>query len=64
MQELKKYLLMPLVLIGALNWGLIGMFNYNLVSGIIQDAQMVRVIYSIVGLAAFGIIILMFSKEK
>ena len=46
------------MIIGGINWGLIGFFNYNLVSGIFgaQLAVVSRVIYAIVGLAAlYGI---------
>ncbi len=42
-----------LLLIGAINWGLIGFFNFNLVSAIFGEAGAVsRVIYSFVGLSA------------
>jgi uncharacterized protein len=40
-----------LILIGAINWGLIGFFNFNLV-GAIFGPTLSRVIYAIVGLAA------------
>ena len=46
------------MIIGGINWGLIGFFNYNLVSSIFgaQLAVVSRVIYAIVGLAAlYGI---------
>ena len=43
-----------LVLIGALNWGLIGLFGYNLVGSIFGDMTiMSRIIYTLVGLSAF-----------
>ena len=42
-----------LVLIGALNWGLVGIFNYNLVSAIFGDMTfMTRLIYILVGVAS------------
>jgi uncharacterized membrane protein YuzA (DUF378 family) len=47
-----------LVVVGALNWGLVGAFDYNLVVGLVDlvvDGQalenVVRVVYSLVGLA-------------
>ncbi len=46
-----------LILIGALNWGLIGFFNYNLVGMILGDSvegtytMYERIVYAIVGLA-------------
>ena len=42
-----------LVLVGALNWGLIGLFGFNLVSAIFGGWPGVeRLIYVLVGLAA------------
>lgn len=44
---------MILLLIGGLNWGLVGAFNYNLVSNLLGDAStMTRVVYGLVGLCA------------
>ena len=42
-----------LVIIGALNWGLVGLFNFNLVSTIFGDMTFLsRTVYILVGLAA------------
>ncbi|MGA1875048.1 MAG: DUF378 domain-containing protein [bacterium] len=43
------WLSLILVIIGALNWGLVGFFNFNLVRAIF-GAGLERVIYAIVGL--------------
>ena len=41
-----------LVLIGAINWGLIGLFNFNLVEVLLGSWPMVvRILYIIIGLA-------------
>ena len=42
-----------LVIIGALNWGLIGLFQFDLVAELFggQDGAFSRVIYTLVGLA-------------
>ncbi len=41
-----------LVIIGALNWGLVGFFNWDLLMSIFAAMPMVaRVIYALVGLA-------------
>ena len=64
MQELKKYLLMPLVLIGALNWGLVGFFNFDLVVAVVPTEQLIRIVYGLVGLAAVGIIFMMLIGKK
>ncbi len=42
-----------LVIIGALNWGLIGLFNFDLVAALFggQTSLLSRIVYSLVGLA-------------
>jgi uncharacterized membrane protein YuzA (DUF378 family) len=41
-----------LVLVGGLNWGLVGFFKFDLVAAILGDMSMLsRVIYGVVGLA-------------
>ena len=47
-----------LVVIGALNWGLVGFFDYDLVKAIFGDMSTVsRIVYSLVGVAGLGMII-------
>lgn len=42
-----------LLIIGGLNWGLIGLFDFNLVSAIFGEGTVLsRIIYILVGLAA------------
>ena len=46
-----------LVLIGALNWGLVGLFEFNLVSLLFGEMTGIsRLIYVLVGLSALWII--------
>lgn len=41
-----------LIIIGAINWGLIGFFKYDLVAAIFGNMNMAsRIVYDIVGLA-------------
>ena len=40
------------ILIGALNWGLVGFFHYNLVTALFPDFEIARIIYAVVGVAA------------
>ena len=47
-----------LLVIGGLNWGLIGVFNWDLVAAIFGDMSTVaRIVYTLVGLSAiwFGV---------
>jgi len=51
-----------LVIIGGLNWGLIGFFNFNLVAAIFGDmSALTRIVYALVGLAALYMIFWKFS---
>ena len=41
-----------LVVVGALNWGLVGVFRYDLVAAVLGDATVLtRLVYAVVGLA-------------
>jgi uncharacterized membrane protein YuzA (DUF378 family) len=42
---------LTIVIIGAVNWGLVGFFNFNLVGLLTGGSVISRVIYAIVGLA-------------
>ena len=55
-----------LVIIGALNWGAIGLFGFDLVAfiGGGQMAMVSRVIYTLVGLAGLWCITLLFRDRS
>lgn len=45
------YTALTIVMIGAINWGLVGFFNFNLVSFIFGASPLIcRIIYAIVGI--------------
>ncbi|NLV92605.1 MAG: DUF378 domain-containing protein [Firmicutes bacterium] len=53
-----------LTIIGALNWGLIGLFNWNLVEAIFggsvaMPSMLSRIIYSLVGLSGLYLLLTM-----
>ena len=54
-----------LVIIGALNWGSIGLFQFDLVAWIGggQDGTISRVIYTLVALAGIWCITLLFRRR-
>lgn len=54
-----------LVIIGALNWGLVGIFNFNLVAFIFDNINPIvsRIIYSLVGIAGIISITTLFSCD-
>lgn len=45
-----------LVIIGGLNWGLIGLFNFNLVTWLFGTSVFTPIVYILVGLAALVLI--------
>jgi len=55
-----------LTIIGAFNWGLIGLFQFDLVAWIFggQTAFLSRIIYGLVGLAGLWCITLLFRKRN
>ena len=54
-----------ILFIGGLNWGLVGLFQIDLVAAIFGDMSVVsRVIYSLVGLSAIYVFWLSFFKSK
>lgn len=58
-----KKVALVLVIIGALNWGLIGLFSFDLVKAIFGDMSTVsRIIYTLVGLS--GVMMMFGGSEK
>jgi len=54
--KIQDWLAYVILLIGGLNWGLIGSFNFNLVETIFGTGLLTDIIYVIVGLAGlYGI---------
>lgn len=55
-----------LVIIGAVNWGLIGLFQFDLVAWIFggQGAVISRIIYTLVGLCGLWCISLLFRRTS
>ena len=54
-----------LTIIGAIVWGLIGVFDFNLVENIFGDNSMIsRIIYTLVGIAGLINIYLLFTDIK
>jgi uncharacterized membrane protein YuzA (DUF378 family) len=55
-----------LTVIGALNWGLIGFFQFDLVAAIFggQDAALARIVYGLVGIAGLINLGLLFKPSE
>jgi len=65
MNALDKFAL-TLVIIGAINWGLIGLFQFDLVAWLFGGAAMLisRIIYTLVGLGGIWSISLLFKDYE
>ena len=61
-----RNLVLALIIIGAVNWGLIGFFQYDLVTSIFgPNLQVIsRIIFAAVGLAGLYAISFFFTREK
>ena len=55
-----------LVIIGALNWGLIGLVNFNLIGALLGEPVNLigRIIYILVGVAGVDMLLLLFKMKK
>lgn len=53
-----------LAIVGGLNWGSIGIFNFDLVSALLgQNTMLSRIVFTLVGLAAVWSISLLFRQR-
>ena len=60
-----KYAAYVLTIVGALNWGLVGLFGFNLVAQIFGYMTiMSRIIYSLVGLSAIASGYFMYNCDR
>lgn len=52
------WVIIALVIIGGINWGLVGFFNFDLVAALLGDmSALARIVYALVGLAALAFLI-------
>jgi len=59
------YVAIVLLVIGGLNWGLVGLFGFNLVAAIFGPLTLIsRAIYVLVGLSAIYVAVEAFQFEK
>ncbi|WLD92665.1 DUF378 domain-containing protein [Alkalihalobacillus sp. AL-G] len=57
---------LALTIIGAINWGLIGFFQFDLVAAVFggQDSALSRIVYGLVGLAGLYSLTLLFKPSE
>ncbi|MDR7074271.1 DUF378 domain-containing protein [Fictibacillus barbaricus] len=65
MSGLQRFTL-ALVIIGAINWGLIGFFQFDLVAAIFggQNSILARIVYGLVGISGLYCLTLLFKPSE
>ena len=51
-----------LVIIGGINWGLVGLLNFNLVTAILGVGLLANIVYALVGISALYMIYMASKK--
>ncbi len=46
-----------LLVVGGLNWGLVGLFDYNLVMAVLGTGMLAKLVYVLVGLSALYLLV-------
>jgi len=60
-----KIIAIILVVVGGLNWGLVGLFNFDLVAAIFGAMSVIsRIVYILVGLSAIYLVVIFNSLLK
>lgn len=64
--ETLRRIALALLIIGGINWGLIGLFQFDLVASIFggQDSAISRIIYALVGLSSLFCLTLLFEPSR
>ena len=57
---------LALAIVGCLNWGLVGLFSFDLVAWLFGGAQMVlsRIVYTVIALAGIWSISMLFMGDE
>lgn len=66
MSRTVEWIALILVVVGALNWGLVGLFQFDLVATLFggQAAPLSRIVYALVGLAGIGVLAMRTAKAN
>ena len=61
-----RKLILAILIVGGINWGLIGFFKYNLVDSIFGPDLFIvsRIIYALVGIAAIWAVSFLFTNTR
>lgn len=60
-----QWIVLILVVVGGLNWGLVGLFGFDLVAALFGEMTAIsRVVYSLVGISALALLIMAVTKKE
>jgi len=60
-----QWIVLILVVVGGLNWGLVGLFGFDLVAAIFGEMTIIsRIVYSLVGISAVLMLVMAMSKKE
>lgn len=60
-----QWVVLILVVVGGLNWGLVGLFDFDLVAALFGEMTTIsRVVYSLVGVSALVMLVMAFTKKE
>lgn len=53
------------IIIGSINWGLVGLFNFDVVAFLFANAAIIgRIIYILIGVAGIDMLLLVFKAKQ
>lgn len=59
------WIAISLLIIGGLNWGLVGIFDFDLVATVFGDmSALSRIVYAVVGVSAVYVLVISAKLEK
>lgn len=61
--ELIKKIALALTIVGAINWGLIGVLDFNLVTALFKSTMISNIIYITIGICALISVSYYFEKK-
>jgi hypothetical protein len=60
-----QWIVLILVVVGGLNWGLVGLFSFDLVAALFGEMTTIsRVVYSLVGVSALAMLVMAITKKE
>ena len=63
--KILDYAALTLVIVGAINWGLIGFFEFDLVRVLFGDMSLIsRIVYALVGLCGLYLITFYMNNDR